>query len=319
MPDLMERLTAADPRPHAERLSPEEQREADALLTRLLDTPAPQEPARRGARDGRPLRWALAAACAAVALLAATIVLDSDSPGPDIVELAVAAMSEEDAVYHAFERNRLIGAVGDPDAERLAFHESWHTTGGRLHRKTFAADGSRRGRLLYELAGRRAPGRRGGPALAWDARSNRIVRMGFAYNPRGIPLIDPYTDPGARLRDLEAEGRLRATGTETVARTDAYRLDSGWVRGITRRTRARVVFLVDPETYLPLASRFTNRLMGGEEFTVATRYLVYERLPLNGRTRGLLDLDPHPGATCAPGADKALPRGPLGFANPCAR
>jgi hypothetical protein len=51
MPDLMERLTAADPLPHAERLSPEEQREADVLLTRLLDTPVSEEPV-RGARVG---------------------------------------------------------------------------------------------------------------------------------------------------------------------------------------------------------------------------------------------------------------------------
>jgi hypothetical protein len=318
MPDLMERLTAADPLPDAERLSPEEQREADALLTRLLGTPGPPEP-RRGARVGRPLRWALAGACAAVAVLTATVVLDSDAPGPDVVELAVAATSDENAVYHVVERNRLIGMVGDPDADRLMFNESWHTTGGRLHRKTFAADGSRRGRILGELAGRRTPGRSGGPVLSWDPGSNRIVRMGFGYNPRGIPLIDPYTEPGARLRELEAAERLRATGTETVAGTSAYRLDSGWVRGITRRTRARVVFLVDPETYLPLAARFTHRLIGGEAFTVATRYLVYERLPLNARTRGLLDLDPHPGAKCSPGAERPLPRGSLGFANPCAR
>ena len=143
--------------------------------------------------------------------------------------------------------------------------------------------------------------------------------MGFAHNPRGIPLIDPYRDPGARLRELEAEERLSVTGTETVAGTRAYRLDSGWVKGITRGTRARIVFLVDAETYLPLAARFRHGLIGGDELTVATRYLVYERLPLNARTRGLLDLDPHPGATCAPGADKPLPRGPLGFPNPCAR
>ena len=316
MPDLMERLTAADPLTDAQRLSPEEQREADALLTRLLDTPVRLGPRRR-VRGGRPLRWALAGACAAVAALAATVLLDSDAPGPDVVELAVAATSDEKAVYHVVERSRLLGALGAPEAERVMFQESWHTTGGRLHRKTFAPDGARRGRLLGELAGRRLPGRRGGPVVAWDSRSNRIVRMGFAFNPRGIPLIDPHADPGASLRELEAEGRLRAAGTETVAGISAHRLDSGWVEGITRRTRARIVFLVDPETYLPLASRFTHGLIGGDEVRVATRYLVYERLPLNARTRGLLDLDPHPGAICAPGADKPLPRGSLGFESPC--
>ena len=162
MPDLMERLTAADPLPDAERLSQEEQREADALLTRLLDTPSLR---RRSVARAPGVRCAgrLAAACAAVALLAATFVLDSDAPGPDVVELAVAAMSDEDAVYHVVERNRLIGMVGSPDTERLVFHESWHTPGGRLHRKSFLADGSRRGRLVGELAGRRTSGAAEGP------------------------------------------------------------------------------------------------------------------------------------------------------------
>jgi hypothetical protein len=50
-----------------------------------------------------------------------------------------------------------------------------------------------------------------------------------------------------------------------------------------------------------------------------TRYVVYARLPLNARSRAKLDLDPHPGARCAPGADKIMGRGTLGFPNPCAR
>ena len=81
----------------------------------------------------------------------------------------------------------------------------------------------------------------------------------------------------------------------------------------------RVEFLVDAETYLPLATHFTQRLQNGERIDLFIRYLVYERLPLNARTRAQLDLDPHPGAKCAPGADKTMGRGSLGFPNPCAR
>jgi hypothetical protein len=46
------------------------------------------------------------------------------------------------------------------------------------------------------------------------------------------------------------------------------------------------------------------------------KYLVYERLPFDGRSRAQLALDPHPGAKCAPEAGKLRDRA-LGFPNPC--
>ena len=49
------------------------------------------------------------------------------------------------------------------------------------------------------------------------------------------------------------------------------------------------------------------------------QFLTYERLPLNDETSGLLDLDSHPGAKCAPGWEQGNPRGPLGFPDPCVR
>ena len=45
-----------------------------------------------------------------------------------------------------------------------------------------------------------------------------------------------------------------------------------------------------------------------------TRYLAYEHLPLDARSRSDLDLDPHPRATCATGAGEL--RGPRGLGNP---
>jgi hypothetical protein len=90
---LMERVAAADPLPDVEQLSAEEQREADALLTRLREergrTPIPD----RRPRGRRPLLVALAAACAGLATVAAIDLIDSDSSGPGVVDRAVAAVS----------------------------------------------------------------------------------------------------------------------------------------------------------------------------------------------------------------------------------
>jgi hypothetical protein len=318
--ELMERLAMADPLPDAERLTPDEQRAADVLLARVLATPVSGErglPARPRVR-----RWALAAtatACVALVAFAAANLLDSEAPGPDVVELAVAAVSDDDAVYHVVERLRASGSV--PGAGQRIDRESWHTTDGRVHQKLFAPRGERRGRLVAEHAGRRTPGRRGGPVLRWDARSNTIYSNRFGTSPgsRGAPGVDPFGDPGPGLRALESEGRLRVAGRAEVDGRRAYRLTSGYVEGFIRGTRERVVFLVDAETYLPLASRFTQRSPDGNNFELSTRYLVYERLPLDARSRAQLDLDPHPGAKCAPGANETMGTGSLGFPNPCAR
>ena len=311
--DLMERLAAADP-VREEELSLAEQRDADALLVQLLATPA------RPVARPRIRRWALAAGalCAVAAVFAALNLLDSDTRGPGVIEKAVAAVSQG-GVYHVLERAQS-KSIGAGQGGRLtSYFEYWHTPGGRMHRKTFAVDGPRKGRLLNELAGKRRPGRNGGPVLMWDVRSNTINAGGFATRPfiRGTPSIDSFSDPGTQLRMLEQQGRLRLAGTTQVGDRQAYRLVSGVVPGRVRGAQASVEFLVDSETYLPLAQRQSIRHPSGDGFDVSTRYLVYERLPLNSRTREELDLDPHPGAKCGPSGNLKL--GPLGFPNPCAR
>ena len=182
--------------------------------------------------------------------------LDSDTRGPGVIEKAVAAVSQGGSVYHVLERShsRPVGLRG---ARALTFYfEYWHTTGGRMHRKTFAATAARRGKLLEDMAGRRRPGRRGGPVLFWDARSNTINLGGFAVGRgRGAPDLDPYADPGTQLRALEQQGRLRVAGTTRVGDRTAYRLVSGTVPGMTKHVTESVEFLVDSETYLPLAQR----------------------------------------------------------------
>jgi hypothetical protein len=319
----MERLAATDPLPDAERLTPEERREADALLARLLATP-PASPAGRSHVRPRLRRRALgvaAAAGAALVAFAAVNVLESDTPGPNVVELAVAAVSHDDAIYHVLDsrRARSFGPGSRPGDNRTVYFESWHTTDGRQHQKFFAARGDHRGRLVGEYAGRRRPGRRGGPMLTWDARTNTItsIRFGSSRGSRGAPGLDQFAGPAAQLRALEAEGRLRSAGTVEVGGRRAYRLVSDTER-LSGGVRERSEFVVDAETYLPLSSRY--RAAGPENgYELITRYLVYERLPLDSRGKAKLDLDPHPGANCAPHAGEIMGRGTLGFPNPCAR
>jgi hypothetical protein len=317
---LMKRLAAADPLPEAERLTTEEQREADSLLAQLLATPV--SPERRPAANPPARRWALAATATACVALAAFLVanlLDSDTPGPSVVELALAAVSADDAVYHTVERKHATGS--DFGRSVRAHSESWHTTDGRLHEKIFRVRGGRRGPLLSEFAGRRTPGRRGGRVLVWDARTNTIssIRFGNSHGNRGAPSFDRFEDPAAALRAFEARGQLRLAGETHVDGRDAYRLSSGMVEGFVPRTEERVVFVVDAETYLPISMHFSQRSPDGGRMDIFVRYLVFERLPLDARTRAQLDLDPHPGAKCAVGADRTMGRGSLGFPNPCAR
>jgi hypothetical protein len=328
MRDPMEKLAAADPLRDGERLTPEEEREADALLTRLLATP-PAGAERRGRGRRRVRRWTLAAAAvvgAAAAVLAATSLVDSDAPGGGIVERAVAAVTQDDVIYHVVERTR-VEASFEPGRVRAHYIESWHTSEGHIHQRTFASRDGRKGRLLEDFAGRQLPGRRGGPLLRWQARSNTITEGGFGRGPdtgSGAPALDPFSEPGAQLRRLEEQGRLRVAGTTRVGDERAYRLVSGPVSHRQLRDgEERVEFLVDADTYLPLALRYSSVHSSSDpEFPISridifVRYLVYERLPLNEKNRAFLDLDPHPGAKCSDFAHELRGKRGVGFPNPC--
>jgi hypothetical protein len=315
--DPMERLAAADPiRDTA--LSPEDRREADALLERLLATPAQARTPRPNPRRRRPL-LAAATAGAAVAVFAALSLLDADeSPAPNVVAKAVAALTQPDAVYHA----EVIGHMRSSDVSERnpsVFFETWHTTAGRMHQRTYAVKDRHRGRLLGDFAGQRRPGRLGGPALIWDAHSNTINESGFGrdLNVKGAPSVDPF-NPGEGLRELQAEGRLRLAGEVEIDGKPAYRLVSGAVRG-SGHTVQRSEILVDAESYLPREQRLLVRSPDGSTARLVWRYLTYERLPLNDETSSLLDFDPPPGAKCAPAAGHLTRKGSLGFPNPCAR
>jgi hypothetical protein len=328
MRDPMENLAAADPLRDGDRLTPEEEREADALLARLLVTSPAGAEGRGGGRQ-RVRRGTLATAAVvgvAAAVLVATSLVDSDTPGGGIVERAVAAVSQDDVIYHVVERTRAEVSY-EPDEVTTIYTESWHTSEGHIHQRTFAARDGRRGRLLQDVAGRQLPGRRGGPLLRWEARSNTITEGGFGRGRdtgAGAPVLDPFSEPGAQLRTLEEQGRLRVAGTTRVGDERAYRLVSGPVsHPQLRNGEERVEFLVDADTYLPLALRYSSVHRSSDpEFPISRidifiRYLVYERLPLNEKNRAFLDLDPHPGAKCSDFAHELRGDKGVGFPNPC--
>jgi hypothetical protein len=292
MQDLIQRLRDADPLPDAERLTAEEQRDADALLARL--TAEPVTPRARPRVRG----WALAAgvACTLALVLGAVSLLDGDEGGPGVADRAVAATSDPTAIYHTV----WIGHATVPDAEDSspppAWFETWDAPDGSTHQKQFTVVHGQRGELRGEMAGRLRPkgrGRFGGPLSTYDARDNTIRHTRFGRSPlRGAPpTLNPSSDPGRSLKALQAEGRLRLAGRARVGDRDAYRLVSGPVPGFVKGSVDRYEYLVDGETYYPLLVHFRSG-----DFRITVRYLVYERLPFDAAHRKLLELDRHPGA-----------------------
>jgi len=293
MQDLIERLRDADPLPGAEQLAPEQQREADLLLARLVAEPVAARPRPRPRR-----RWVLAAgvACTLALVLAVVGLLDDDGGAPGVAELAAAAVSDETAIFHTVSIARATVPDAEDPSPPAVWIESWDAPDGSMHQKLFRVVDGGRGKLRAEMAGRLRPktkGRFGGPLVTYDARDNTIRHTRFGRSPiRGAPpTLSPDSDPGDTLKALEAQGRLRLAGKTRVGDRDAYRLVSGPVPGFAKGSVDHYEYLVDSETYYPLVARFWS-----DDFRVTTRFLVYERLPFDAGHRKLLKLDPHPGA-----------------------
>lgn len=292
--NLIEQVREADPLPDAERLSPAEQREAEALLARLV-----AEPVEARARPQRATlrRFALASvgtACAVAVALGAIELIDKEAPGAGVVEKAVAAVSDEDAVYHIVALSRFPDEAPTEMLRDGIYVESWNASDGSTHRKLWKLQGDGKGPFLGELAlsPRGADGR--ATTLQYDATTDTLTR-GMVWEDRNeqAPELYPESDPAESLRRLQSEGRLRVEGTTEIDGKDAYRLVSGPLPGPLGRGQNSYEYLVDAETYHPLSLQFVSRV-DDASFTVNTRYLTYERLPDNEQTREQLELDARP-------------------------
>jgi hypothetical protein len=287
--DPIERLTAADPLPEAERLTDAEQAEADALLARIVAEEPATKPARRARRHWLP---AIAATAAAIALaLVAIDVVDEDAPGPSVVDRAVAAVSVENSIYHTV----AVLTFG----HQHGYSEGWF--GPRVTRqKLYAFRNGHRGKLILEEVIRprlTRTGRHRHVGIVFDPKHNLIQRipMGGGAGESDFPEIDPSKDPAAGLRELQREGRLRLVGSEQFEGRKVYRLvgDVAHQRGIRVN---RLVYLVDAKTYYPVLWEWVFAQHGPARVRATARFTSYERLPATAESRKLLKMEPHPGA-----------------------
>ena len=236
MNELMDRLARANPTQTDEPLTAEEQREADALLARILaDSPTVTAPKRAPTLR----RVAPAAGLLAVLALAAVIVIDivdSEERSSGIVERAVAAVSQENVIYAITERATITSKALEPGVDIIpderTFARSWYWGEGersRMLRYRVLPSGSP-GRLLGEVVS--TPER-----IVWfDAKGNRELAANWDEwdeDPRegpptdsDYPGFDPSSNPGAQLREHVEQDRLRVAGRTTVRGRTAYRLVS---------------------------------------------------------------------------------------------
>jgi hypothetical protein len=300
MNELMDRLARANPTPTDEPLTADEQREADALLQRILADPEPLSAPKRS-----PLvrRIVPAAGLLALLALAAVIVIDlvdSEQRADGIVERAVAAVSHDDVIYATSERWTLNSVALDPGIEmspdERAFVRSWAWR-----------EGNRSHHLRYRLLPGGSPGRLHSEVVSTPERitwfdadgkkqlsSDKDPDAPAAGDEGSFPGFDPFSDPGAQLREHVESGKLRVAGSTTVRGRTAYRLVSEPDK--IGREYGTVTYLVDASTYLPLEVRQRvafddSDVPGGgrERATIRIEYLRYEALPVTDETKRLLE------------------------------
>jgi hypothetical protein len=302
MNELMDRLARANPTPTGEPLTADEQREADALLERIVSDPPPSDQRRRVL----PLRRLVpAAGLLAVLALAGVIVIDlvdSEQRSGGIVERALAAVSQENVIYAITERQTITSKALEPGTDTTpterVFARSW-----------FWAQREQSHMLWYRVLPSGGPGRLRGEAVStperiiwWDAKGKKLLAYRWKQGePKGPPAdsqypgFDPASDPGAQLRDHVEHDRLRVAGRTTVRGRTAYRLVSSPIPDPdSLRDRTTVTYLVDARTYLPLEVRRRgvidhSDVPGRERLTARIEYLRYQPLPVTDETKRLLE------------------------------
>lgn len=271
------------------------------------------------ARPSRPLFAAGAAVAAATVLL----VLLPASPGRspvDVLGRAEAALAPKGELLHYVLRETVLDAGRLPSriCPQTGSTEVWHAP--RLDRWRAVLPAAPEGpRCSVTVHGRHDLPVRGPVQLSWDAgttatyvAANDTLDIVRGYpatsSARLVPIGDRDLgdgDPVATIRGLLAAGRLRDGGRGTLGgrrvRTLTGSRESGGVRTTVR-------YAVDVDTFEPVAVTTTREATDapttGRErrfqrfwrmFGAVTRrvtFVRYERLPLDGAGRRLLEIRP---------------------------
>jgi hypothetical protein len=158
MSELMERLARANPTETGKALTEEEQREADAVLERILADRTAVEAPRRGRLLGRVAPAGALLAVAALATVVAIDLIDSEEGEGRIIERAAAAVSQQDVIYAISVREVVTSVPVEPDADppqrEGSFGRYWIWGGGDRSRYLMyrLLPAGRHGRLESEIA-----------------------------------------------------------------------------------------------------------------------------------------------------------------------
>jgi hypothetical protein len=313
------------------RIEPPDPEVLDGVRRQLLAA-AERESGRRprlltpAGRRRRPVRRLAIAGAAAAAIAAAVVVLPSDEVGgPRVVDAiakarqALAAPGEivhytlkvdgpsapgcevgPMEIWRTAQPTRWHAVQPVPDAERcgsadlqmgepivpprveLAYH------GGRLQTYVPGSD------ILQVIDDTDQPreGERRAPSDASNMATLQIMgvvakaRRGFEEAPAIARLPDPVTGVEQLLEDGELRDtgvRDRGGGLVRVLAGTSHRLDI---------ERTEIKYVVDADTFAPIAVSATTRVRGGATGTIRATFGDYERIPLTADTEKLLEIQP---------------------------
>ena len=325
--DPMARLATANPVPDLPAVEPPER------LRRLIEDGAPESSlgVRRRRASGRVRKAALIALTAGCASLAGVLLTaGSSGPGVNVAAAAYAATSPQPGIVEAVFVARSYQGGGLATLRQQEWIDA--ATGRRRELNTLDAagvhqvsdwmfapglveqwrGGSQAGAVNVErIAGvvhvRHAASRRAATLDVLSAeniiRVEHVLaneRIHFAFGGIALDGIESIE----LFRDLYRKGWIRLVGRERRGTELLWKLESNAIRPIRRPSgtgadsHTRLIVLVNPKTFLPVAERQVNVSVPGHPRVLVESNLVrYRRLPDDGAGQALFNLSAqHPRA-----------------------
>jgi hypothetical protein len=143
-------------------------------------------------------------------------------------------------------------------------------------------------------------GERRAPSSAAGAASIQVMSAAARRRPSGDggpPAIAGPPDPVSQVERMLASGQLRDQGEQTRGGRRVRVLTRRWTRGDGKEIleRTTIEYLVDADTFAPIAATVTSRVDSGGEVTsakVRATFAGYRRIPLTRDSAKLLEIKP---------------------------